>query len=252
MMTEAGILHTPRMDDQDEPLHLFDRLTGQTSGIPPLCRGSGSFSGRSSDCSSSDEDDSHCSTAFVSLRKEKTLSTGDTSADATASRDNHDGMMVVQVKTVSGSAVLEPQHFSIGAGVRDVLELLPTPEGCRAILLLGQSVLHDEGMELAALMPGEDDRHQMTTLEFGVVWEPSLQKGEQVVVAQEFKPITNFHFKPAMLFTGQVGRIQKIHVDPGAFRASSGKERGTGDALVNFAGSNLWVSKRDLRKLRRL
>jgi len=163
--------------------------------------------------------------------------------------------VVIQVKTLSGSSVLGSHYLSTKAKVKTVLELLTPPEGCRAILLLGHVALYDEEAELATLALGGGRTHGPPArfsgaLELVVVWEPALQKGEQVAVAHDFMSRTNY--RSTMLLSGQVGTILKIHDAPGACRATSGHERETGDALVNFAGSNHWVSKQDLRKLRRL
>lgn len=161
-------------------------------------------------------------------------------------------VVVVEAKSISGSSILGPLSLPPQAKVRAVLDLLSPPEGCRVVLLLGDAALYDEEAELATLTPSGGTAHDALSqaLEFAVVWEPALRKGDQVAIAQDFVSSTNY--RSIMLLRGQIGTILKIHDDPGATRATSGHERETGDALVNFAGSNHWVSKQDLRKLKRL
>lgn len=129
--------------------------------------------------------------------------------------------------------------------------MLSPPEGCRALLLVGQAGVYEEDMLLSALVARDENTCgvAMETLDFRLVWEPRLQKGDQVAVVFDFLSRTNY--RTTTLRKGQVGTILKIHHDPGACRGTSGQERATGDALVSFAGSNHWVSKQDLRKLKR-
>lgn len=170
---------------------------------------------------------------------------------AAPAHSNKSTTALVQVKTLSGNAVFGPEHLPLGSRVRDLLERIPPPAGCRAVLLLGTTLLCEEHLELSRLLPQMgDDGVGAITADVTVVWEPLLKIGDQVAVVRDFTSSTNY--EATQLSAGQVGKVLKIHSDPGPVRGSKGARRATGDALVNFAGSNHWVSRQDLRKLKRL
>mmetsp|Transcript_13861 Transcript_13861/g.39538 ORF Transcript_13861/g.39538 Transcript_13861/m.39538 type:complete len:235 (+) Transcript_13861:75-779(+) len=174
---------------------------------------------------------------------------------ATAGCEEGTGVVSVRVRCMSGVALFGPRHLPASTTLGELFACSSPflhPEDRRATVLLGTRHLCDFEARLADLLcdglTGTQD--DAKALEFLVLWEPPLQKGEQVVVARDFPSRTNY--RSSVLLKGQVGKILKIHSDPGDWRTTMEGCRADGDALVSFAGGSHWVPKHNLRNLLRL
>lgn len=198
-----------------------------------------------SSCGSEDEDSED---EYFSLSQASDPSAGKTPAPT--------GTYFVQAKNLAGNDVLSPIELPAKKTVREFLDMLPCPKNCRIVLVVAYSMVFDEDECLQHLAGDEDEPSafdgEHRTLQFTVLWEKRLEKGDQVCVLQDFHSSTNY--RPVVLAKGAVGTVLKILSDDGSIKSSGdyGPERSFGDALINFSENNHWVAQSDLRKLGRI
>lgn len=170
--------------------------------------------------------------------------------------DNH-AAVSVEVFTISGQLVFGPTELPGQYLLQDLLRMLKPPFGCSPILLRksntsdsdgSDGVLHNLDAILFDLVPDE-----LISLQLTVVWQPWLQKGEVVSVAQDFQPRVGHPALPK----GLQGKVVKMYRPDDTGKATVlDNVWEEGDALISFSGEgglfiNKWVPRLHICNLAR-